>query len=192
MLSKLLSGILICICALLLSACASQVGTDELQTTSQPTVTTAATILPNNPPATCPITRPPNVPFTAPSPFLPATLPTNYTGQFWYGTADLWTLLETDGIWSGFPDSDAGYIQNKVFWWSERFNIKKETKPKLTITGKRLDAPAPALMEADATNALADFGPAMLIGVNFPTLGCWELTGHYKDHDLSFVVWVAR
>ena len=36
-----------------------------------------------------------------------------------------------------------------------------------------------------------NFGPAMLVGVDFPTTGCWEITGRYADAELSFVVWVG-
>jgi hypothetical protein len=32
----------------------------------------------------------------------------------------------------------------------------------------------------------------MLLGVNFPTLGCWEITGHYQGQELIFVVRVAQ
>jgi hypothetical protein len=32
----------------------------------------------------------------------------------------------------------------------------------------------------------------MLTGINFPTLGCWEITGRYKDEALTFVVFVAE
>jgi len=31
----------------------------------------------------------------------------------------------------------------------------------------------------------------MLVGVDIPTIGCWEITGRYAGHTLSFVVWVA-
>jgi len=183
-----LSRYLICIGILLLTACASQPAASEPQATSQPKVTTVATILPHNPPATCPITRPASMSFTPPSPFL-ATLSADYADQFWYGTADLWTMLRNDGNWSGLPHNEAGYT-NKVWWWSEGYNIGT-AQPNLTVTGKRLDAPSETLTANDATNAAADFGATMLIGVDFPSLGCWELTGHYQGHDLSFVVWVG-
>ena len=50
----------------------------------------------------------------------------------------------------------------------------------------------PALRFYGATNAMADdIGEAMLTGVEFPTLGCWEVTGQYKKTELSFVIWVA-
>jgi len=55
-----------------------------------------------------------------------------------------------------------------------------------------LDATAPPLIVSKATNAYAgDIGSAMLVGVDFPTLGCWKITGQYKNSELSFVVWVA-
>jgi hypothetical protein len=31
----------------------------------------------------------------------------------------------------------------------------------------------------------------MLVGVDIPTLGCWEITGQYNGTELSFVVWIA-
>lgn len=43
-----------------------------------------------------------------------------------------------------------------------------------------------------ATNAYRhDFDWSMLIGIDIPTIGCWEITGHYEDEEPSFVVWVA-
>jgi hypothetical protein len=30
----------------------------------------------------------------------------------------------------------------------------------------------------------------MLVGVYFPTPGCWEVTGEYKGQKVSFVVWL--
>ena len=65
--------------------------------------------------------------------------------------------------------------------------------PDLTVTGRRLDAPAPPLLVSPPTNADAPgLGPSMLVGVNFPTLGCWKISGTYKGHTLSFVIWVSQ
>jgi hypothetical protein len=99
-------------------------------------------------------------------------------------------MLGADGTWSGLPHSDAPYTQ-KVFWWRQGYNAVVEQKPHLTVTGRRLDAAAAPLVASSATNASADFGDAMLVGVDLPTLGCWEIIGHYNGHELSFVVWVA-
>jgi TonB family protein len=30
----------------------------------------------------------------------------------------------------------------------------------------------------------------MVCGIDIPAFGCWEITGHYMDQDLTFVVWV--
>jgi hypothetical protein len=32
----------------------------------------------------------------------------------------------------------------------------------------------------------------IMSGINIPTFGCWEITGRYKDQELSFTVWVTR
>lgn len=162
-------------------------------TAPQPTATqapfarAAAAIVPREPPASCPVTRPPKPPFVPPRPW-PAK---PVDREFWYGTRELWTMLPHDGTWWGLPKNPEGYTQ-KVFWWHEGYVWTKEPEPTLTATGRRLDGSAPPLAVSRATNAFhADFQSAMLIGVDFPALGCWEITGRYKGAALSFVVWVA-
>jgi hypothetical protein len=135
----------------------------------------------------CPVTQPPEVPFTPPSPYS-QNAPGNY---FWYGTDFLWTAVPGNGVWSALPHNPAGYTQ-KVLWWRKGYSWTDEPEPQLSVTGRRLDAPAPPLDVSKATNAFAeDIGSAMLVGVDFPTLGCWEITGRYAGTELSFVVWVA-
>lgn len=171
---------------LALVSCAPSVATQKPAT---PTLSPNATPLTNTPPSTCPITRPPDVPFAPPAPY-PARPPDRYAGQFWYGSPELWTMLGTDGTWSALPRGADGYSQ-KVFWWREGYSADAEATPALTVSGERLDAATPPFEAKGATNASADFGQAMLIGINIPTDGCWKITGHYHGHDLSFVVWVA-
>jgi hypothetical protein len=134
------------------------------------------------------VTTPPDPPFVPPPPYSPSA---PFAGEFWYGTEALWTLLRTDGTWRGLPHNPDGYTQ-KVFWWRKGYSWTAEPAPQLSVTGRRLDAPAPPLHVSKATNAFAqDIWSAMLVGVDFPTLGCWEITGRYEGHELSFVVWVA-
>lgn len=110
----------------------------------------------------------------------------------WFGSPDLWTAIVNEGIWDGLPYSPGSGYTQKVFWWSDGYVWSEEPQPKLTVTGERLDAKAPALKASKPTNAYAgDIGSAMLVGVDFPTEGCWKITGKYKDVELSFVVWVA-
>lgn len=155
----------------------------------QPTATVQIEELSSDPPADCPVTtETAEAAFKAPEPYSPDS---PWEGMFWYGTQHFWTALPAKGVWAGLPNNPEGYTQ-KIFWWSDLFVLKDELEPALEVTGRRLDAEAPPLKTYGATNAYAsDIGDAMLAGVDFPTLGCWEITGHYKKSGLTFVVWVA-
>jgi hypothetical protein len=151
------------------------------------TETATSKIVPHDPPASCPITISQNPPFVPPAPYDLM----GYEGEFWYGSNSLWTAVRQNGIWEALPYNSEGYTQ-KVFWWRDGYVWDQEPEPELTVTGERLDAPAPALNASKATNAFAsDIGSAMLVGVDMPTLGCWKITGKYGEAELSFVVWVA-
>jgi len=162
---------LITLPAMVLSAC---------RTTAPPGVSTAGA------PGTCPVTPAPLPAFVPPAPYS-AQPPPAYAGQFWYGTPALWTMLGSDGSWSALPKGAEGYSQ-KVFWWSAGYSASEIPEPELTVTGKRLDGEGGPLIPSRATNASADFGEAMLVGVVLPEPGCWEITGKYQGHQLSFVV----
>jgi hypothetical protein len=165
-----------------LSSCAGQAGAQEIQETGAPDVVS------RTPSADCPLTVPQDPPFTPPAPY--AGL--GFEGSFWYGSSDLWTAIWNDGIWSGLPYNPAAGYTQKVFWWREGYVWNEEPEPPLIVTGERLDAKAPPLIASRATNAYADdIGSGMLVGVDFPTLGCWKITGQYGDAKLSFVVWLA-
>jgi hypothetical protein len=129
--------------------------------------------------SSCPVTRVRSRPFVPPAPY-PATPPPLYGDVFWYGTERLWTWLEADGTTSR---------SDKSFWWREGYDWMTETSPALLVTGRRLDAAAPAVTSSGATNGFReDIGAFMLTGLEFPTGGCWEVTGHYGGERLRFVV----
>ena len=186
---KLTAFSLILILASLLAGCAGKAlaQADEVTPTAvpkkvEPTVTPE--VLSKEPPADCPISVPPQPEFVPPSiPFLSpqAAFPDN----FWFGSEHLWTSLPADGTWPSLPHNPEGYTQ-KIFWWSDLFSLKDEPEPNLIVTGQRLDAKAQPLNVSKATNAYGgDIGESMLVGVDFPTLGCWKITGQYKDAELS-------
>jgi hypothetical protein len=81
-----------------------------------------------------------------------------------------------------------GY-RTKLVFWRRALDWPKEPEPKLIITAKRLDGEAPSVAVAHA-NAVFVMGstPAMMTGIDIPTAGCWELTGHYNGHTLTFIV----
>jgi hypothetical protein len=128
-------------------------------------------------PHTCLVTLP-SQPFFIPPAGQPAD-PVEGDGDYWYGTNDLWTALPLDGVWPG---------DQKVFWWSPSYNVNTEPLPALKVTGKRLDGNAPL---ATADRATSGAG-VMLDVIRFPTSGCWQITGAYHGHSLSFVVWVDQ
>lgn len=113
------------------------------------------------------VTRP-DPPFAAPPPY-PSSPPDE--NKAWFGTPQLWTMLEADGeVW------DVPWAQ-KTFWWSSAWaGMREEQEPGITVTATRLDGPGTVTSD-DATNAADDSlgGEAMLVGIELPTAGCWQL-----------------
>ena len=143
----------------------------------------------NRVPETCAVTEPLDHPFVPPPPY--RAQPFN-SSVFWYGTDRFWTQLPTNAIWSQ---------GEKTFWfrqdWARYRNhtgpdqwIPEKDAAKLEVTARRLDgvAPLPEVLKANSSHS---GGGALLIGgINFPTPGCWEISGRYESDELSFVVWV--
>lgn len=152
------------------------------------TQTVEAEIASKIPSKDCPVTTLSKPAFAAPEPYSPSA---PWEGIFWFGSEHLWTALHNDGVWSGLPKTSDGYTQ-KIMWWSDLYDLPNEPEPALVVTGRRLDGESPDLRFYGATNAMADdIGEAMLTGVDFPTFGCWEVSGEYKGTGITFVVWIA-
>jgi hypothetical protein len=138
--------------------------------------------------AHCPLTKP-NGAFTPPP--RPGADYDLSGDRRWYGTAKLWTWLMVDGeVWAGLPRSDAGLTQ-KTFWWREGYDVRREPTPAITVLGMRLDGPG-RFGFGPGTNASFGQGSAMLVGIQVPEPGCWEVTARYYDESLSYVVWVGQ
>jgi hypothetical protein len=140
------------------------------------------------PPFSCPVTRPPAQVFVPPAPY-PTELP---QGAFWVGTEKLWTVLHDPEVWYWTPRRPGHEhdMTNKVFWWRVGYDWRAEPRPKLIVSGRRLDGRAPPLEVSRATNAYTGTS-SMLVTVYVPTPGCWEITGDYQGDKLSFVTWVV-
>lgn len=123
-------------------------------------------------PFVCPVTIP-SQPYFASAPY-PAEPPAYYEST-WYGSDDLWTMLKTSGAIDPV----------KYFWWSR--NYEGEDSPHITVTATRLDGVGKVVAE-HPTNASADFGRAMLVGIDIPSSGCWEIHAEYKSAELAYVV----
>jgi hypothetical protein len=85
------------------------------------------------------------------------------------------------------------HYRDKLFWWRQGYIGATEQRPELIVSGRKLDGEAPPANVSRATNAYhKDFGGwAMLVMVEFPESGCWELTGLYKGQTATFVVRVG-
>jgi hypothetical protein len=128
----------------------------------------------------CPATTPPDTVFVPPPSYPKAAGKT-----FYVGTPKLWVTIYP-GPWRGLSLWPEGYRQ-KIVWWSEGYDAKADPLPAIAISGRRLDGNAPPLVVAGANGSwtTADF---IMSGVNFPTKGCWEITGRYKGAEVKFVV----
>ena len=96
-------------------------------------------------------------------------------GGKWHGNGALWAAAYS---WA------AGSDGAKVMWY-------RSVPGKLTVSGRRLDAPSERL----AAGALASHVPdgygdqgLQVSGLYFPTGGCWEVTGEVGGQTLRFVV----
>ena len=134
--------------------------------------------------AHCPITKPTGD-------FQPPQQGEIPASKAWYGSPILWTYLDRDGeVWEGLPRSESGLTQ-KTFWFSTLFGGGHvEPQPEIFVIGDRIGQPG-QFGFGPGTNAGAEFGSAMLVGVDVPTEGCWNVTAHYRGAALNYVVWVG-
>lgn len=143
------------------------------------------------PRSACPVTLPSQPSFVPPEPY-PSQAPALYR-QVWYGTGALWTMLAREGeVWEGLPHYGGAFGQ-KTLWWSQGYSLTAEPTPSITVTGRRLDGPGSFEAGEPGTNgSREDIGSFMLVGVDIPTTGCWELTARYGGAELTYVVLVER
>lgn len=116
----------------------------------------------------------------------PATLPNGSTppGELslptYHGNVALWVVLAPGGIEEVMPEdvSPNGSISTKRPWWRLKWGSP------LSVAGRRLDAPAPPL----AANIPAGYDAWVQATVlDFPAVGCWEVTGPAAEASLTFV-----
>jgi hypothetical protein len=123
----------------------------------------------------CPVTRPNG----ASPPGVGAQAGVNH------GNTKLWTALWPGGVIKAEPDyvDKDGSIHMKFGWW-------RGVSGRLSIQGRRLDAPAPPL-RAEVPDGYGDRG-FQASGVIFPTEGCWEITGQVGAARLTVVNFVIK
>ena len=128
--------------------------------------------------------RPSGRPSVTPAPTseCPVTLPNRRT--FGFGTERLWVVLWPRGHARArrFNVRPDGSLALKFPW-------TRGVRGELSITGRRLDAPAaPARARVPGGYGSVGFQSTAVV---FPTPGCWEVTGEVGDASLRFVTRVS-
>lgn len=115
---------------------------------------------------------------------LPGSL-TAPDGFTWVGTPELAAQVPESGHWIGMG-SDHQY-GDKWWWWRQGYLAMAEPEPEIEITATRLDGSAPAVHIPRGTNAYGKGWNRILVGMQFPSPGCWEVVANYHGHDLRFI-----
>lgn len=106
----------------------------------------------------------------------------------YHGSGGLWTILQREGKIVFRPNGPGfvlpdGSLSWKWPWW-------RGVQGKLTVEGRRLDAPAPPLRAA-IPDGYGDKG-FQATALIFPTGGCWEVTGRVGEASLTFHMLVVQ
>jgi hypothetical protein len=135
--------------------------------------------------AACPVTLPSGSPVDVPN------SPSN-SFYHWFGSDALAVSLKSDGIWLGMGATHR--YRDKLWFWRRGYSADSEPVPALTLKSVRLHASGnPREFSIDrATNASGQGWSMMLVGMEFPSAGCWQVTATYVsmgiEQELTFVV----
>jgi hypothetical protein len=119
----------------------------------------------------------------------PASLNGNFRlGAGWYGDQIFAVQLPSGGSWHGMGATHN--FRDKLFWWGAGFGPGHEGD--LVVSARHLDADATAVISR-VTGAYYDplIGSTMLVAVEFPVAGCWEISGTYKGKTIVFAVYAS-
>jgi hypothetical protein len=137
-------------------------------------------------PDSCPVTRAtPETRFTPP---LPSASRDFGDASFWFGTHALFTHLSADGRWRGQKSSSG--TRNKLFIHRKNPEWLMEHPHQLVVTALRLDGDQRMINFPRINNAIMGKEVAMLLMLELPEAGCWQVTANYKSDSLAFVTWV--
>ena len=172
------------VAGLTVSGCAGASDRTEPSTSG---VNVASSVGPN----ACPVTVPPQPGFVPPEPYPPAPP----LEQVWYGTSELWTLLDRNGaVWRDLPVGKGPHaVGDKTAWFSENFSTADgedfSGNADITVTAVRLDGSAPTVVQEGGQPSFnRDIKNFMLVPLGLPEPGCWEVTATYRGAKLTYVL----
>lgn len=173
---------LVTVAALLLSGCGTAPEGSSSAAEPRPSPTTREV-------DGCPVTVPPRQGFVPPEPY-PTDAPYE---QEWYGTSELWTVLDQDGaVWDLPVGTGPHAVGDKTLWFSESFSTAPgedfSGDAEITLTAVDLDGSARKVV---VEGGVPSFNPGIknfiLVGLGLPEPGCWEVTASYHGAELSYV-----
>jgi hypothetical protein len=149
-------------------------------------------------PAGCPVTLPVNGHFE-PSPTALTGPVGDYAHKkkvFLYGNEKLSVALPTNGTWETLSDFRHGIspYQNNLRWFRGDPAFSRNDGL-FIVTLRKLNA-YNTFASKGQQNYRVELNPSdhnlavMKAPIKILSTGCWQITGHYKDQELSFVVWV--
>lgn len=103
----------------------------------------------------------------------------------WYGSEALAVVLPDDGVWP--TTREGALLAVKVFWYAAGFRPFMEREFKGRI--ERLDeGPNNAVLTRPTNALLGNEVWTVLTGIDFPSSGCWRVSGELRGQTLSFIV----
>ena len=130
----------------------------------------------------CPVTKGSDYPI---NPRMPGS-------DFWFGNSQLAAVIPEDGIWP--TTAEGALISVKSLWWSSEFDTTKP--PTLEVTVASLDGKASDVRVSHSSfvdiysqeGAVDNKKYLVMVGIAFPSEGCWSVTGRFSGHKLEYIV----
>ena len=152
-------------------------------------LTLLAFALPAFPADSCPVTKAPAPPFVPPAPYKSGPL---YRG-FLLGSKSLWTFVNTYDMNQSRPGPPYAF---KLVYWHPGLNWHHTDEANdLTVVARRLDAPSAPIVFTHRAGGLvghlsaeAPDEVAIMIGLDLPSSGCWEIAAEFRGEHLNYVI----
>ena len=102
----------------------------------------------------------------------------------WYGSPGLYTWVPRSG--SAGPST---FI--RTFWYSRAWSPADEPDPTIVVSAGRFGRGGESIIGGRAVSARSsELGTSMIVALELPSGGCWQIDATYRDQSLSYVVWV--
>lgn len=111
-----------------------------------------------------------------------------FPGSHWHGSRDLAVALPEDGAEFSVTRPGAN-LSAKMVWWSRHYapspgnDLETESR---SLTGSTSNV---RIVMSHAVSQAPDGGPpyGMMMGIDVPEPGCWEVRGRFGAYELAFV-----